>query len=62
MTVVSGCPLILSDSHILKSFHTKSWVVKRIRNRIYEARPWVDWVCEAYKESCEWRLTQHWDV
>lgn len=36
MTVVSGCPLILSDSYILKSFHTKTRVVERIRNRIYE--------------------------
>jgi len=36
MTVVSGCPLILSDSHIVKSFHTKSRAVERIRNRIYE--------------------------
>lgn len=36
MTVVSGCPLILSDSHILKSFHRQSWVVEGIRNRIYE--------------------------
>lgn len=33
-----GCPLIQYDSHILKSFHTKSWMVERIRNRISEGR------------------------
>lgn len=38
MTAVSGCPFILSDSYILKSFHTKGRVVEteRITNRIYK--------------------------
>lgn len=33
-----GCPLIQPDSHILKSFHTKSWMVERIKNRISKGR------------------------
>ena len=40
MIAVFCCPLILSESHILKSFHTKSWIV---RDEL-EARPKVDWV------------------
>lgn len=33
MTVVSGRPLIPSDAHILKSFHTKSRVADRDQKR-----------------------------